>query len=351
MSAASNERPANRLTPPRSADDAAQRATEQELATMAREVFQQQSDALAAIAGSVGAGFAEAVRQVYACSGRVLVTGLGKSGLIGRKVAATLTSTGTPALFVHPVEALHGDLGIATADDVLILISRSGSNEELLVLQSSLAEMGLRSIAITGAPESPLARRADVVLPTVIQGEACPLDLTPTTSTTAALVMGDALALALLRLRDFRREDFAVFHPSGALGRALRMSVRELMHDGDRMPVVREDANLREALLVIAEKRLGCTCVVDAQGALAGFLTDGDLKRILLRDADPLDRPVAEIMTTSPRTVSPDCLARVALRKMEGNPGGAITQLVVAQEGRPLGVVHMHDILKLGFFS
>jgi arabinose-5-phosphate isomerase len=343
-----HELPRNRLTPARSEPDAAQRAAPEELMAAARDVFRQQATALEKIASSLSPTFSDAVRRVYACQGRVLVTGLGKSGLIARKVAATLTSTGTPALFVHPVEAVHGDLGIATAADVLLAISRSGRNEELLVLQSSLAAMGLHSIVITGRPDSPLARRADVVLAVEVEREACPLDLTPTTSTTAALVMGDALAMVLLSLRDFRREDFAVFHPSGLLGRTLRLTVKELMHDGARMPVVLSGAPLRDALLVIAQKRLGCTCVVDDEGRLVGFLTDGDLKRILLRDDDPLDRSVDEFMTTSPRTVAPDCLARVALRTMESNPGGGITQLVVVQGDRPLGIVHIHDILKLG---
>ncbi len=322
--------------------------SQSEILAEGRRVFAQESKAIAAIGNELTAAFATAVRWMFESDGRILVTGLGKSGIVARKIAATLTSTGTPAHFVHPVEALHGDLGIATPNDILLALSRSGSNEELLVLQDSLKALGVRCIAVTGQPESALAQRSDLCLPTVIDGEACPLQLTPTTSTTAALVMGDALALALLRLRDFRAEDFAVFHPSGTLGHALRTTVEDLMHRGDQLPVVGEGAPLREALLEISGKRLGCTCVVDANGFLVGFLTDGDLKRILLKDAAPLDRPVSQSMTREPRTVEPHCLARAALRTMESNPNGPITQLVVVHDGKPLGVLHLHDILKLG---
>jgi len=342
------DHPRNRLTPDRRGPDVAEHHGDAELVAMGCGVFRDEAAALGQVGSELGDSFATAVRWMLACRGRVLVTGLGKSGLIARKVAATLTSTGTPALFVHPVDALHGDLGIATAEDLMLAISRSGSTEEILSLQSTLRALGMRSVAVTGDPSSTLAARADLVLPTVVAREVCPLDLTPTTSATAALVMGDALAVALLTLRDFRREVFAVFHPSGALGRTLRLTVDELMHGGDALPLVPLGTPLRRALVVIAEKRLGCTCVVDDGGTLAGFLTDGDLKRILLRMADPLDRPVDEFMTRQPRSVAPGCLARAALRSMESNPTGPITQLVVVRDEVPVGIVHIHDILKLG---
>lgn len=314
-----------------------------------RQVLLDEGAALSALASQLDGRFASAVQWIYGCRGRVLVTGLGKSGLVARKIAATLTSTGTPALFVHPVEALHGDLGIATAEDLLLTISRSGRNDEILSLANTLQALGVRSIAISADAASPLARAADLLLHTPFEREACPLQLTPTTSTTLALALGDALAMALLTLRGFRREDFAVFHPSGALGRALRTTVAELMHKGAEMPAVRVGANLREALLEMAAKRLGCVCVIDADGTLAGFLTDGDLRRVLLREAAPLDHAVDRYMSRRPCTVETDCLARAALQRMEANPGGAITQLVVVEAERPVGVLHLHDILRLGY--
>ncbi len=342
----------HRLTPQRADPDRAARTPDGELAAMGREVFQQEAAALTGVAGRLDERFAQAVRWIYRCEGRILVTGLGKSGLVGRKIAATFTSTGTPSLFVHPVEALHGDLGIATGDDLVLALSRSGRNPELLTMVHSLQALGLRSIAITGDLESPLARAVDLALDTGVEREACPLNLTPTTSATAALVMGDALTVALLRLRAFRREDFAVFHPSGTLGRTLRMTVAELMHTGEELPLVRRRQPLREAVIEIADKRLGCACVVEDDGRLCGFLTNGDLQRVLLRHTgpgdDPLGRPVEEFMTPDPRTVDPACLARAALHKMEENPTGPITQLVVMEEGRPIGLLHLHDILRQG---
>jgi arabinose-5-phosphate isomerase len=329
--------------------DRAERADAAEIVAMGRRVLAEEAVAINALHASLGQPFATAVRWIYGCSGRILVTGLGKSGLIARKIAATMTSTGTPALFVHPVEALHGDLGIASAEDLLLALSRSGANEEILMLQSSLRSMGVRSIAIRTRAESRLACEADLALITPVDREACPLELTPTTSTTAALALGDALAMTLLELRDFQREDFALFHPSGALGRALRTTVSELMHSGSEMPTVRVGSSLRDALVELSAKRLGCTLVLANDGALAGFLSDGDLKRILLTDDTALQRPVDDFMSRHPRSVAPDCLARAALRSMEGNEGGAITQLVVVEGTRPVGVVHLHDILRLGF--
>jgi arabinose-5-phosphate isomerase len=313
-----------------------------------RRVVREEGQALLELADGMGEPFVEAVRWMADCEGRVLVSGLGKSGLVARKIAATLTGTGTPALFVHPVEALHGDLGIATRDDLLVVVSRSGGNEEILALAASLAAHGVRCMAIAAEADSELARRADLLLHTPMSGEACPLGLSPTTSTTLAVAVGDALAMCLLELRGFRREDFAVLHPSGALGRGLRMTVAELMHTGDELPIVRTGVRLREAAVEITGKRLGCTCVVARDGRLVGFVSDGDFRRALLEHAAPLDLPVEEFMSTSPVTVDPDCLARAALRRMEANQPGPITQLVVTDAERPVGVLHIHDILRVG---
>jgi arabinose-5-phosphate isomerase len=313
-----------------------------------RRVVRAEGDALGALVGSMGAPYVEALQLMAGCEGRVLVSGLGKSGIVARKIAATLTGTGTPALFVHPVEALHGDLGIASGDDLLLVVSRSGGNEEILTLMASLAAHGVRCVAICANADSELARRAELFLHTPMEAEACPLDLSPTTSTTLAVAVGDALAMALLEARGFRREDFAVLHPSGALGRGLRLRVCDLMHTGEELPVVKRTARLREAALEITGKRLGCTCVTEEDGSLCGFISDGDFRRILLGHESPLELPVADLMSVRPVTVDADCLARVALRKMEANRPGPITQLVVVEGRRPVGILHIHDVLRVG---
>ncbi len=313
-----------------------------------QRVLREEAAAIEATAAALGPRFDAAVERVLACPGRVIVTGLGKSGLVARKIAATLTSTGTPSLFIHPVEALHGDLGIAGADDVLLVLSRSGSNEEILTLVATLRARGLTCIALTCDAQSELARRVDLVLVTPVEREACPLGLSPTSSTTAALALGDALAMALLRARGLQAEDFAILHPSGALGRSLVLTVAQIMHSGGDLPVVGQDTPLRDALVEISGKRLGCTCVVDDAGRLRGFLSDGDLRRLLMRGESVLDRPVSTCMSHAPRTVEPDCLAREALRRMETNEPSPITQLVVVDGERPVGVVHIHDILRAG---
>lgn len=313
-----------------------------------REVLRREGEALQSLAAHLDESFVRAVEWMEGCAGRVLVTGLGKSGLVARKIAATLTGTGTPALFVHPVEALHGDLGIASRDDLLLAISRSGDNPEILDLVASLGHHGVRCIALTCVGDSELARRADLALVTPIDGEACPLGLSPTTSATAAVAMGDALAMALLEERGFGEDDFASLHPSGTLGRRLTLSARDLMHTGDALPMVGHAATVRELLPVISGKRLGCACVVDEDGRLAGFVSDGDVRRLLQDDADPLARRVADFMTDRPRTIGPDVLVREALDLMESNDPGPITHLVVVEEGRPVGVLHIHDVLRAG---
>ncbi len=314
-----------------------------------RRTFAQEAEAVAGVGAALGPQFVQAVRAILACRGRVLLTGLGKSGIVARKIAATLTATGTPSHFIHPVEAAHGDLGVVRAGDVLIAVSRSGSNPEIGRLVGLCRRFGMSVIAITGRADSPLARDSDLVLHCGVPREACPLDLTPTSSATAAMVMGDALALALLELRGFTREDFAAFHPSGVLGRSLLLRVGELMHRGDELPVVSHRLSLRDCLPEIVGKRLGGTCVVDDEGSLVGICVDGDVKRCLLAREDALDRPITEAMNPEPTTVAPDLLAARALRMMEERPAGPITLLIVVDaDGRPVGLLHIHDILRAG---
>lgn len=316
---------------------------------LGRGTFSEEIAALERVAAGLGDGYVAAVRALLACEERVLVAGLGKSGNVARKLAASLTSTGTPSHFIHPVEAAHGDLGIVRGSDVLIAISRSGNNPEVTRLVETCRHFDVTTIALTGAEDSDLARVCDIVVPIPVAREADPLNLAPTSSATAAMVMGDALVVALLTLKGFTRDDFAVFHPSGVLGRSLVMRVDELMHRGDELPVVTAGMTLRESLPEIVGKRLGGTCVVDADGRLVGLLVDGDVKRVLLAADDALDRPIAESMNTAPLTIGPDMLAARALRLMEERPEGPITLLIVVDdERRPVGLLHIHDVLRAG---
>lgn len=316
---------------------------------LGRGTFREEIAALEHVAEELGHGYVAAVRALLACEERVLVAGLGKSGNVARKLAASLTSTGTPSHFIHPVEAAHGDLGIVRGSDVLIAISRSGNNPEVTRLVQTCRHFKVTTIALTGAEDSDLARVCDIVVPIPVAREADPLNLAPTSTATAAMVMGDALVVALLTLKGFTRDDFAVFHPSGVLGRSLVMRVDELMHRGDELPVVTADMTLRQSLPEIVGKRLGGTCVVDADGRLAGLLVDGDVKRVLLAADDALDRPIAESMNTAPTTIGPDLLAARALRLMEERPEGPITLLIVVdEERRPVGLLHIHDVLRAG---
>lgn len=319
------------------------------LIALGRETIGQEAAALRALADELNAGFADAVRCLLDCRGQVLVTGLGKSGIVARKLAASLTSTGTPSLFIHPVEATHGDLGIVRRSDILIAISRSGSNAEVVALQTRCREFGMTVIAISGSVDSDVAKGSDILLHTPIEREACPLNLTPTTSAVAAMAMGDALVVALIKLRGFRAEDFAMFHPSGVLGRGLLMKVSELMHTGQELPVVSHRLTLRESLPEIVDKRLGGTCVVDDEGLLVGLCVDGDVKRVLLEKEDALDLPITHAMNDRPTTVRPDMLALSALRMMEQRKRGPVTLLLATDDdGRPVGLLHIHDILRAG---
>ncbi len=323
-----------------------------EILAIGREVLAQEAAELADLAGRLDEAFVAAVRAVEACRGRVIVTGLGKSGIVARKLAATLTATGTPSHFIHPVEAIHGDLGVVGAGDVMIAVSRSGDNPEITQLTGLARHFDMVMIALTGRPESELARLSDIVVVCDVAREACPLNLTPTTSAAAAMVVGDALALSLLTLRGFDERDFAAYHPGGVLGRSLLLTVGELMHGDDELPRVGVDATLRDCLPELVARRLGCACVVRPDGTLAGICVDGDVKRILLEYDDPLSRPMSELMSSDPETIRAEDLAVTALRRMEERARGPITVLVVVDaDDRPVGLLHIHDILRAGIYG
>ncbi|PAJ79144.1 arabinose 5-phosphate isomerase KdsD [Burkholderia ubonensis] len=309
---------------------------------LARDVLDIEADAVRALSDQLDGDFVKAVALLLGCGGRVVVSGIGKSGHIARKIAATLASTGTPAFFVHPAEASHGDLGMVTADDVFIGISYSGESEELVAILPLVKRIGAKLIAITGRAESSLGQLADVNLNAAVAKEACPLNLAPTASTTAALALGDALAVAVLDARGFGSEDFARSHPGGALGRRLLTYVRDVMRTGDEIPSVGLDATLSDALFQITAKRLGMTAVVGADGKVAGIFTDGDLRRVLERDGDFRRLPIADVMTRQPRTIGPDHLAVEAVELMERH---RINQmLVVDADGALIGALNMHDL-------
>lgn len=302
-------------------------------------------DSIKALRDQIDDGFESACELIMNCRGRVVVSGMGKSGHIGNKIAATLASTGTPAFFVHPGEASHGDMGMITADDVVIALSNSGSTHEIVSLLPLIKRLGVKLISITGNPNSALATAADARLNVAILSEACPLGLAPTSSTTAALVMGDALAVALLEAKGFTAEDFAFSHPGGALGRKLLLKVEDLMQGGDRMPVVSADTSLKQALIEISAKGMGMTTIADDTGVLLGIFTDGDLRRSFEQNID-LDGPIASAMTRSPKTIQANMLAAEALRIMEDNSVSAL--VVVNAQQQAIAVLHLHELLKAG---
>jgi arabinose-5-phosphate isomerase len=311
-----------------------------------RRVVEAEAAAVREIAGRLDGEFVRAVERLLALEGRVVATGVGKSGQVARRAASTLTSTGTPAFFLHPVEALHGDLGLVREGDVALLFSYSGSSMEVLELCPLFRRMDLFLIALTGAPESALAAKADLVLNCRVREEACPNNLAPTSSALATAAMADALAMAIVDARGFSEADFAQLHPGGSLGRRLLLHARELMHSGAEMPRVVSSAPMRQALLEITGKRLGCTVVVDDSGRLMGIFTDGDLRRLSQAREDFLDLPIGAVMGKNPKTIEGEALATAALARMEQH---SITQLVVVDAaGRPEGVLHLHDLLKAG---
>ena len=316
----------------------------------AKRVLRIEADAVAALIDRVDERFVEAVRLILNSKGRVVVTGMGKSGLIGKKIAATFASTGTPALFLHPAEGIHGDLGMVTRGDTVIALSNSGETEEVSRMLPSFKRLGIKIIALTGNVESTLAKNSDVVLDVGVKEEACPLGLAPTASTTATLAMGDALAVALLDQRGFKEEDFACFHPGGTLGKKLLLRVRDLMHTGDAVPMVSERTLIKDAIYEISSKKMGITAVVDETGRLVGVISDGDLRRWMEKTEKAgenlLTKQAKDIMTRNPKTINKESLAAEAVAVMEKN---SITCLVVADTKTvPEGVIHLHDLLKAG---
>lgn len=309
-----------------------------------RDVLRLEREAIAEAARRLDERFARAVELIAGSRGRVIVTGVGKSGIVGRKIAATLTSTGTPATFVHPVESVHGDLGIIGADDVAVLLSKSGETQELLPLVEQLKRLGVRIIAFTGVPESTLGRHADIVIDTWVREEACPHDLAPTTSTTVALALGDALAVVLLERKGFRREDFARLHPGGSLGRRLLTRVSDVMVTSP-LPALPPTATMREAVVQMAERR-GTVAVVDARHRVAGVITAGDLTRLMEREADFMGVAVQEIMTRSPKIARHDELGSAVVFRMQQH--GIMAMPVVDDDDQLVGMVHLHDLMRAG---
>lgn len=323
-----------------------QSPSSEHLLTLARQVLDIEADALRVMSSRLDTGFADAVTLMLACTGRVVVSGMGKSGHVGGKIAATLASTGTPAFFMHPGEASHGDLGMIAPNDVVLALSNSGESSEIVCIVPLIKRRGAKLVAMTGNPNSTLAREADAHLHAGVDKEACPLNLAPTASTTAALAMGDALAVALLDARGFSADDFARTHPGGSLGRRLLVHVRDIMQSGDALPQVPLDASLKAALFEITQKGLGMTAVVDAAGRVAGVFTDGDLRRALEHTLDLQQARVADLMTHNPKTIRADELAVAAVEKMETLKINGL--LVVDAHDTLVGALNMHALLKAG---
>ncbi|PJD96881.1 MAG: D-arabinose 5-phosphate isomerase [Legionella sp.] len=314
--------------------------------TLGLAVIETEAQAVFELTQKIDERFEQACQLLLNCKGRIVVTGMGKSGHIANKIAATLSSTGSPAFFMHPGEASHGDLGMITRQDVVLAISYSGNTHEIITLLPLIKRLGVPLIALTGNNDSSLAKTADVSLDVSIQKEACPLGLAPTTSTTVALVMGDALAIALLQARGFSAEDFALSHPGGSLGKKLLLRVDDLYHEGSALPLIHEQATISEALMEVTEKKLGMTCITDTQGQLKGVYTDGDIRRTLNQQLDINTTPIKEVMTTNCHTIQKGMLAAEALALMEKF---SITSLVVVNDyNHPLAVLHLHDLLKSG---
>ena len=315
----------------------------------AKETLKIEAASILELLPRVDEHFQAALEMILHCKGRIIVTGMGKSGIIGRKIAATLASTGTPAFYLHPAEGIHGDLGMVTQNDVILALSNSGETGEVLNILPSLRRIGAHIISMVGNPDSTLAKNSDIVLNVGAQKEACPLGLAPTSSTTAALAFGDALAMELLSARHFTPNQFAIFHPGGSLGRKLLLTVADIMHKEQENPMVPADMSVKDALFVITNKGVGAVSVVDDQHHLLGLVTDGDIRRGLARSLDFLNRPVAEMMTAHPTTIAPNKLAAEALHIMEANEPRPITVLpVVDEEHRVVGLVHITDLVHQG---
>jgi arabinose-5-phosphate isomerase len=320
--------------------------TDEQIISKGKHVIEIENVAVANLLANVDVNFVKAVKKIFNSNGRVVFTGMGKSGLIARKIVATLNSTGTAAIFMHPTDAFHGDLGMVRTDDIVIVISKSGNTEELMQLIPMFKRINVTLIGMLGELDSKLGRECDIVLNVGVKEEACPYDLAPTSSTTAALVMGDALAIALLEMRGFTEEDFALLHPGGSLGKRLSLKIDELMIKGKDIPIVKEDAPLKDAIFEITSKRLGTTCVINDEGILTGIITDGDLRRLLEKTLDIKNFTAVEVMTKKPKTITKNLLASFAIQQMENYK---ITSLIVVDEkNRPEGILHLHDLVKLG---
>lgn len=309
-----------------------------------RDTIRKESQAVAALIDRIGESFEDAVKTIVSCEGKVIVTGMGKSGIIGKKIAATFSSTGTPAIFLHPAEGVHGDIGLVGQGDVALAISKSGETEEVINLIPELKRMAVLVIAVVGNLDSSLARIADMVIDVSVDSEACPNGLAPTSSTAAALAMGDALAVALLSLRDFKAEDFARLHPGGKLGKRLAR-IEDMMLTGTYVPIVRRDSLMKDAVLEMTSKR-GITSVVGEGGRLVGVITDGDLRRLLEKTSDIFSLKCEDVMTRNPKTIDKDSLAAKGVKVMEDH--GITALLVVDNDRRPIGIIHLHDLMRAG---
>lgn len=323
--------------------------TDEQIIQKGKQVIKIECDTINDLYESINGDFANAAKLILKSKGRIVLTGMGKSGLIARKIVATLNSTGTAAIYLHPTDAVHGDLGMVRKEDIVIVISKSGSTEELLPLVIMLKRLNVTIIGMLGERKSKLGKECDVILDVHVKEEACPHDLAPTSSTTAALVLGDALAIALLEMRGFTAEDFALLHPGGSLGKRLSLKISEIMYKGDDVPIVKANAHIKDTILEITSKRLGTTCVVDDAGLLIGVITDGDLRRLLEKTMDIKDLRAKDLMSKNPKTIEQEFLASFALQQMENY---SITSLIVIDKNKtPVGILHLHDLVKLGLKS
>ena len=320
--------------------------TKETIIAHGKEVVRIETEAITRLAENINDEFVRAVEVIDKCKGRVVLTGMGKSGLIARKIVATMNSTGTAAIYLHPTDALHGDLGMVRNEDVVIILSKSGNTEEMMNLLPLLKRLGVIIIGMIGNKDSKIGRQSDIFLNIDVKEEACPFDLAPTASSTAMLVMGDALAVSLLQRKGFTAQDFAMLHPGGSLGKRLSLKISEIMISGEQIPIVHENASLKDSILEITSKRLGTTCVVNDSGVLLGIITDGDLRRLLEKTLEIKSFKAKDVMSKHPKVITADLLASFALQQMENYK---ITSLVVVdKDEKPIGIVHMHDLVNIG---
>jgi arabinose-5-phosphate isomerase len=321
-------------------------ATDEEIVEYGKEAVRLETEALEALVPRIDENFARAVKILFNCKGRVVLTGVGKSGLIARKIVATLNSTGAASIYLHPTDALHGDLGMVRSEDAALLLSKSGATDEIAALLTMFKRLGVPTVAMVGEKNSRMGGDVDVTLDVGVEREACPFNLAPTSSTTAMLAMGDALSIALLRLRRFTPEDFALLHPGGSLGKRLSLRIKEIMITGEDVPIVSTDTPLKDTIIEMTSKRLGSTAVIDETGTLVGVITDGDLRRLLERTSEVATLKAEDAMTRDPKTIDQNYLASFALQQMERHK---ITALIVADaDNKPIGVVHLHELVNLG---